>query len=653
MKPRKILNNNTLSKIQVNPIFNATELVDRDKDYAVLTDKDFDSKYKERVYQSVMIDYGSNYEEIQYNFCSDTFCPNYAEELEIIKPRGARSIKNYKFIGSKDESKITCNIMNNVGASTSIFNNHSTLHSNWSIAEEIKRLSILNSVVDEEVEYHFHDTVCPDTSTPFDDVNSFVKFGKTKAGSIRYKCKVCGKTTAIKPSIKQRHMYNQKRSDVIMSIFEDLISRVPVTKICEKNNIGSSTFYDKVEFIYKKCLEFLERHESKLVDVNFDDLYLCSDDFVYSLNNIRRKGKGGKKQTREEKANSQEAITHMIATGDVDSAYVFRADISYDSVIRLSDIEDDTARYHCDHSFRYLKKNERINTYSYKPQPPTAYDSETPSDYQAKLAMFNARDNFVEGLHVQRPYTTIAHFHLLEKLLNYNKLILVSDDDKTIQQSAFKAFSSSFKDQEAFYFTSQYDKSLDRQEAYEESIKARNELNKWGKKIFPANRNMYEKAFSKISADLSSHSFYGSKVLHGYTFLTRGKNPISHPLPAIDEGRRYINLISYQNCLSNDKLAEMIVSVNTRTVDNFFQEIRRHINLLERPLVGGRGAGKTYIYSNYNPKYAQQLVTIYRTYYNFIKPRKYYNRKIKDLTPAMRIGITNKPYSIRDIVYFI
>jgi hypothetical protein len=70
--------------------------------------------------------------------------------------------------------------------------------------------------------------------------------------------------------------------------------------------------------------------------------------------------------------------------------------------------------------------------------------------------------------------------------------------------------------------------------------------------------------------------------------------------------------------------------------------------ILERPLVTSRGNGKSYIYSNVNPKYAQYTITILRTYYNFCKPTK-----IKGViqTPAQRLGIANKVYEWKDIIY--
>ncbi len=653
MKSRKTLDNIMYTDIVVTPLFDDNEIQKRHNDYINLSNKAFDEEYRERAFTPVIINYGNKEEFIQYNFCSDPFCPNYAEPLEILIPRGFRSIKNYMFKESKETPMIRCNIMKHLGANTHVDNNYSTLMSNWSIAEEIKRLEVLNRVVDEQVDYIFHETNCTETLTPFDKNSTFVKYGKTSAGSTRYKCKSCGKVTAIKPSERERQTYHQQRSDVTLSIFEDIISRVPVRKICEKNKISPSTFYAKVNTIYMKCLAFLERHESKLTQVQFNDLYITSDSFMYSLNNIRKKGKGGTKQTKQEKANANEAITYMIASGDVNSAYVFRADVCYDTFISLTDIQTDTEMYHCDHTFPYLRKNDRIRNFSYMPQSPTLLDSESQYDYLDKCSLFEARDNFVEGLHTQQNYTNIAHMHLIKKILNAKRYVFVTDDDGAIKQAIFKVYADKFKELNAYYFTSQYDKTLGRQEAFEESAKARRELNQWVRGMGLSIKGLYEKAIEKVAFDIHSHDFHKHQIINGKTLFVAGSNLYLHPLPAVDEGKRYINLISPSNGLFLDELAEMIVIANTRTIDNFFQEIRRHLNLLERPLVGARGTGKTYIYSNYNPKYAQQLVTIYRTYYNFIKPRKYFNQKKKDMTPAMRIGIVNKKYELKDIVYFV
>lgn len=77
---------------------------------------------------------------------------------------------------------------------------------------------------------------------------------------------------------------------------------------------------------------------------------------------------------------------------------------------------------------------------------------------------------------------------------------------------------------------------------------------------------------------------------------------------------------------------------------------RRRLSILERPLVTSRGDGKSHIYVNYNPKYAQYVLTIFRTIYNFCFIQG--GSKCDKQTLAMKLGIANKVYDLKDIIYF-
>ncbi len=94
----------------------------------------------------------------------------------------------------------------------------------------------------------------------------------------------------------------------------------------------------------------------------------------------------------------------------------------------------------------------------------------------------------------------------------------------------------------------------------------------------------------------------------------------------------------------------MLLNVNDHSTNSFIQQIRRYISSLERPLTTARGDKKSYIYANFNPKYAQFAITILRTYYNFCRPFKSADKKV--LTPAQRLGITDKQFDWKDIIYF-
>lgn len=141
---------------------------------------------------------------------------------------------------------------------------------------------------------------------------------------------------------------------------------------------------------------------------------------------------------------------------------------------------------------------------------------------------------------------------------------------------------------------------------------------------------------------------YITETINGKDYVVGTNGSIPHPFPYKDEGYRYINCVTDLYSLNCYELAEIMYRVNLRSINTFFNQIRRKVSILERQLSGGRVEGKSYIYANFNPKYAQYMITILRTYLNFCEPYKY---KGEEITPAMRLGISKKKYNIEDILY--
>ncbi len=100
-------------------------------------------------------------------------------------------------------------------------------------------------------------------------------------------------------------------------------------------------------------------------------------------------------------------------------------------------------------------------------------------------------------------------------------------------------------------------------------------------------------------------------------------NPIVHPISSIDKGYSKVDCKTDLFSLEPVQVARLILNVNEHATNFFIQHIRRKLSVLERPLTTARGDGKSYIYSNFNPKYAQMATTILRTYYNFCLPYKF------------------------------
>lgn len=152
-----------------------------------------------------------------------------------------------------------------------------------------------------------------------------------------------------------------------------------------------------------------------------------------------------------------------------------------------------------------------------------------------------------------------------------------------------------------------------------------------------------------LAEELKHHKFYKEVEKNGKTARKWARNPITHPLSFKDTGYATVDCTTDVCSFEPIDLSRLIQKINNKSTDTFINQIRRRTSILERPLVTSRGDGKSYIYSNFNPKYAQFAITILRTYYNFCMPYKTYSEM---LTPAQRIGIADKVFDWKDIIYF-
>ena len=216
MKKRRELIPISESSIEVIPPFPDAEVEWRHGEYTILSNKKFDFESKDKIFEPIIMKEGAKEVGIQYNFCSDTFCPNYGEPYRTIKPRGKIGVKNYSLANSKEETVINCSYVDSVNENVIITGNSTILLSNWSIAQEIKRLKVINSVRKVQEEYVFHKDDCLATTTPFENENSFYKRGTNKAGSQKYQCKSCKKITSVRPSLDENFSFGQKRNDVLL-----------------------------------------------------------------------------------------------------------------------------------------------------------------------------------------------------------------------------------------------------------------------------------------------------------------------------------------------------------------------------------------------------------------------------------------------------
>jgi hypothetical protein len=82
-------------------------------------------------------------------------------------------------------------------------------------------------------------------------------------------------------------------------------------------------------------------------------------------------------------------------------------------------------------------------------------------------------------------------------------------------------------------------------------------------------------------------------------------------------------------------------------VDSFFNQVRRRLSLLERPIHSKSNNGRIWNgYSPYNPGNVAKVLDIMRTVHNYILIGR------DGKTPAVRLGLAQAPLDYEDIIYF-
>jgi hypothetical protein len=157
-------------------------------------------------------------------------------------------------------------------------------------------------------------------------------------------------------------------------------------------------------------------------------MWVNTDIMTYFLNNVRQKGMGG---SRYDDVEENQFPTHIVVSADVNSRYVFRGDVAYDWETTFCDIALDTVLPKEDHLNEFANKHARFPKYSHYPQPPSANDTQSKSEYYKKLALVERRAKYTDGLHVGATYTTLAHYWLINHLLNAREWRFITDEDQS------------------------------------------------------------------------------------------------------------------------------------------------------------------------------------------------------------------------------
>jgi transposase-like protein len=381
---------------------------------------------------------------IQVNFCKNPQCQNFGIPASTIKqPRGRGSAEGdrdtYRVVGSgRGTPMLRC----------SFCGQYPTIKSNKAIHEELirfwKPFEPLAS------------PTCPNQDCPNHHIDigkgkpHCHLFGRSKAGSIRYRSRACGRTFIPSSSPTIRHRNPHKNA----VIFRLLVNKVPFRRICEVEGITMSTLYRKIDFIHRQRIAFAAERERHLPTMPLTRLYIGVDRQDYMINWSDAKDR-------------RNIIFRAVGSADNTTGYVIGLHLIFDLSLDPDDIEREaiaSGDYEVKPAYRqqarlwlrrdYLEaiKKSRAQRFgkhagSLRENIAATYEDIVKRD---DVEMLDNLDDGLslprDGMQVRGEYTMYGHIFFLRKLLDITeKVRFFLDQDSAFRAACLSAFSERIK----------------------------------------------------------------------------------------------------------------------------------------------------------------------------------------------------------------
>jgi hypothetical protein len=550
---------------------------------------------------------------IQLNSCANLACSNYGIKAQnplisdhLNKEPALTRLGNEYELSHQKKDNILVLTCKKCRVSSVLFNNKSVNEEYLGISghyEELKEIPSCKSV--DCANYGI---------SVLKEPEEYAKNGKNESGGQRYKCKRCNKTCTI-AAIRTPYS-RQKESFKNIDIFMDLVNKVPLKRILELNRINPKVLYNKIDYFYQQCRKFARAKNKYITKQDLGHLRLSSDRQYYTTN-------------WRSAVDRRNATLYNLTTTDETSSYVFLSSLNFDPEAVVKDINQlafDRGDLDKPIAWRKFAKYRLDDNQEDEPLDPTT----TPFKNGKKI----------KGMQVLESYTMAAHFVYLKELLAKTKTLTLYNDKEGSIATLIKNI---FKDRILEGSLEAFIVSINKNKKTQSRIKKEN-LSERASKDF--------KKFKSDNPDLSD--FNAKLAFFKYNWenaiMTRRTQWHAHPTPSAEEPDKAIHWITQRSGIEIENITPLMVMATLNATDRFFLSLRRRITFFERSISSASGiksvGSKWSGYAAYNPSVLIKLLEIFRVYYNFVLTGK------DKQTPAQRLGITKKAYSVRDILYY-
>jgi len=561
----------------------------------------------------------------QVNHCKSPTCSNYGVPPEQTSVRG----KNRYTLDSRNQGISSC-ICTSCGEGF-------PLKSNLGIAEEVERMAAYLSPPD--AVFCRNDACANHTDqVPVGTAGAYASFGKTTAGSPRWRCSVCGKTLSqnTKAAARQRDHHKNK------TIFKLLVNKMPVRRIIEVADISPKTFYHRLDFLHRQCQAFAAHREHALSNLPIRRLYLGVDRQDYLVNWMVRK----------DKRNIQ---LSAIAAVDNEHGYCFGTHLNFDPSLDSEAVQaeveknGDLGMPYPHRRFARLWLNADHELASAKSLRTSRRKLGLPTQIDEAYAAALMRDDIespdapspVErlpeyGMQTHGEYTMYGHFLFLKRLLgNVQKWRFFIDQNPGLRAACLSAFCDEIRGRTADVFYVRITKDI----TVDEKRQKYNEAKMLFVQAEVAHPNMKPQEVKLLLikerlACMTPHGKWQDRWL-------------DHPFPTMSEPEKAVAYLTDFSDYDEEHKAWLYNKASMHGVDSFFNQVRRRLSLLERPIHSKSNNGRIWNgYSPYNPGNVAKVLDIMRTVHNYILTGR------DGKTPAVRLGLAQAPLDYEDIIYF-
>ncbi len=580
-----------------------------------------------------------NVNRIQFNRCYNPQCSYF-----LVAPTEQQKINSFKVLSvAAGTSSLKC-----VGCGKTV-----TLKSNESIHQELNRVSKPASYIDTPV----HNDACKTSECEnFNKKSSYnptlyKRNGRTATGNQRYSCKSCQKSFT-HVVVKEKRKPNT-RVEIEKTLFREMVNKTPVRGSISVFEMSPQTYYEKMDRFAKKCALFTYNKEKRLKELTRGKRFnLCTDKQDYTLNWIDRK-------------NKVNTILNGIGTADLWSGYVFGMNINFDPLANMPELlmlEESTSAKYKQHFRKYahlwmprdtllaqgsLKHirllQKELNELNLTGLERSIMESERMNEISSEIGIIlsDASDGWsdaVTGTRVHFEYMTYAHFlWLAKKFFNAKKVNFYLDQDPAMDRAVLNSFSKNNFKGELDAFSVKIDKGI-HSSVDKENLKKDSDF--FIHEIMENEQISYYEAQKKLILNKLAAPRVEDK------FITiNGKEWLKIPYSEIKEPEKMVHWITKRD-LPIDKQASMFHNASLHAIDRFFNITREKISTLARPSSSQGSVGRIFNKnSSYSPIAVEKKLIMLKTFRNYIQVGQ------DGKTPAMRIGLADKPYDVSQIIH--